>query len=179
MIVSNGWISVEGYRVLKIDGVQKQYSHYVWWQNTGYWPDWETKREVIHHINLIPLDDRFENLQLMTDSEHKSLHNRGEKHPMYGKSRPDQSERMKDWHETHDHPMYGKSRPEHSEFMKEWYRTHDNPMFGKTGSSNPNWINGPVCYKTYRDRIYRAKKRIAEGRGTYEDYLLIQDSGLE
>ena len=119
-------IDSEGYRVLYVDGVLKRYSHYIWFLHTEYWPQ---RGEVVHHINLIRLDDRFSNLQLMTVSEHIRLHNSGE----------------------------------------------NNPNYGNTGSSNHNWIEGPVCYKTQRNRLYRAKKRIDEGRGTLADRLLVQD----
>ena len=31
-------------------------------------------KEVVHHINCNPLDDRIENLQLVTQSEHMKIH---------------------------------------------------------------------------------------------------------
>jgi hypothetical protein len=67
-----------------IDGKIRLNSHYVWYQNTGYWPDFENKQEVIHHIDGDPLNDDFANLQLMTSSEHTSLHKSGENNHMYG-----------------------------------------------------------------------------------------------
>ena len=191
MEIGNSYISAKGYRVLLIDGVLKRNSHYVWYQNTGHWPIYAND-EVIHHINLIRLDDRFENLQLMTISEHMCLHRTGSPHTEetrakisagnIGKIRTEETRAKMSLAKTgENNPMFGKSCPEHSEYMKLWHETHDqssenNPMYGKTGSSSHFWIEGPVCYKTQRARIDRAKKRIAEGRGTYEDYLLVQDN---
>lgn len=43
----------------------------VWWLNTGVIP---SKGEVVHHINQDKLDNRFDNLQLMTASDHMKLH---------------------------------------------------------------------------------------------------------
>lgn len=34
-----------------------------------------TSNEVVHHINGNPIDDRIENLMVMTASEHTKLHN--------------------------------------------------------------------------------------------------------
>jgi len=69
---------------VRVNGQQKLRSHYVWFKNTGHWPDFENKQEVIHHLDGDSLNDDFANLQLMTSSEHSSLHNKGEKHPKYG-----------------------------------------------------------------------------------------------
>jgi len=55
-----------------IDGVPKQYSHYVWHENTGYWP---VSGEIIHHIDGDHQNEDFSNLALMTKSEHAHLHN--------------------------------------------------------------------------------------------------------
>ena len=109
MKVGKSWINNRGYRRLKIDGKTKHYSHYIWFQNTGYWPDWENKREIIHHINDDRLDDRFKNLQIMTNNEHMRLH-------------------RNEWLKTHKHNHLGtKLSEEHkkkiSEGLKNYYQT--------------------------------------------------------
>ena len=171
--VSNSWID-KGYRVLNIDGIRKQYSHYIWWRNTGYWPQRDDD-EIIHHINGDSLDDRFENLQLMTSVEHSSFHKRkwNETHdnPMLGASRPEHSTRMS----RENNPMYGIIRPEQSEQTI----GENNPNYDNIGTTNPKWISGPVCSSTQRTRVYRAKKRIAEGREIAEDIQLIQEISEE
>ena len=143
MEVSSSWVN-HGYRVLRIDKVQKQHSHYVWWQNTEYWPQ---RGEHIHHINFDKLDDRFENLQLMTHKEHTSLHHIDTTHTEETKAK-----------------------------MSLAKMGENNPHYGKVGINNPKWITGPVCYKTQQSRIAKAKKRIAEGCGTLADHLLIQQN---
>ena len=67
-----------------INGVPKYKSHHAWFLNTGYWPDFKTKQEVIHHIDGNQENDSFENLQLMTSGEHTSLHKSGKNNPMFG-----------------------------------------------------------------------------------------------
>ena len=84
-------------RKILIDGVRKLHSHYVWHRNTGYWP---ADGEVIHHIDDNCGNNEFNNLALMTRSEHNRLHHigrsrsketrakisaamRGEKHPRW------------------------------------------------------------------------------------------------
>lgn len=57
-----------------IDGVLEQYSHYVWFLNTGHWP---VSGEDIHHIDGDRSNDEFSNLALMTHSEHSHMHNIG------------------------------------------------------------------------------------------------------
>lgn len=71
------------YKSISIDGVMKLNSHYIWFLNTGHWPEWP---EVVHHIDGDKLNDDFKNLQLMTNSEHLSLHHSGKNHPMYSKT---------------------------------------------------------------------------------------------
>ena len=50
-----------------------------------------TKNDIVHHINENLMDDRIENLQLMTRSEHQSYHMAGEKHPLFGKEISDET----------------------------------------------------------------------------------------
>ena len=59
-------------RRIDIDGETRLFSHYVWYQNTGHWPIFPD--EVVHHIDGDRTNDSFDNLRLMSDSEHKSLH---------------------------------------------------------------------------------------------------------
>ena len=65
---------VQFHKKVRIDGIKKNKSHHVWFLNTGYWPDYKNKREVIHHIDGDNQNDDFSNLQLMTHAEHTSLH---------------------------------------------------------------------------------------------------------
>lgn len=58
--------------------VVKPYSHYVWFQNTGHWPDFKNKQEIVHHIDGDISNDDFSNLRLMTKAEHSTFHNIGE-----------------------------------------------------------------------------------------------------
>jgi len=67
---------------IQVNGVQMIYSHYVWFLNTGHWPDWN-KQEVIHHIDGNILNDDFKNLELMTIAEHTSFHKNGENNPSW------------------------------------------------------------------------------------------------
>jgi len=67
------------------------------------------KGEVIHHLNENPLYNDLDNFQLMTNSEHMSLHNSGENHPFYGKKRPEFS--------GENNPMFGKKRSDVSKRM--------------------------------------------------------------
>ena len=45
----------------------------------------DTKIFVVHHIDKNIYNNRFDNLQKMTKSDHQSLHNSGDKNPMFGK----------------------------------------------------------------------------------------------
>lgn len=58
-------------RHIRINGIKKKYSHFVWHENTSHWP---VDNEVIHHIDGDSANDSFSNLQLMSISEHHSLH---------------------------------------------------------------------------------------------------------
>ena len=52
----------------------------------AFHPDAPVKGYDVHHLNEDKTDNRLENLQLLTHSEHTSLHSTGEKHPMYGRT---------------------------------------------------------------------------------------------
>ena len=62
-------------RNIYVNGIKKKYSHVVWHKNTGHWP--RVPDEVIHHIDRDITNDSFDNLRLMSDSAHKSLHAQG------------------------------------------------------------------------------------------------------
>jgi len=46
--------------------------HYVWFKNTGYWPD--TDKEQIHHIDLKTDNNEYGNLLLTDVKTHASIH---------------------------------------------------------------------------------------------------------
>lgn len=148
------------YKMLKIDGRDIKRSRYVIEQHLGRKL---TEDEAVHHKNKNILDDRIENLQLMTRSEHQRLH-------------------INEWYETHNHPMLGKKQSNKtknliSEGCKDWHKKHIHPMLGKTGSKSLKWVEGDVCPSTIGSRRYRAWNRIIEGRGKLDDFLYLKETG--
>ena len=66
-VTVNHW----GYRLINVDG-KRVYEHvYIMEQHIGRKLN---KGEEVHHINYNKLDNRLENLQLVTIIEHKKLH---------------------------------------------------------------------------------------------------------
>lgn len=63
------------YRKIKIAGRTYSLHRYVWEQAYGPVPE----GYVVHHVNHDKLDNRLENLQLMTHAEHSRHHN--DRHP--------------------------------------------------------------------------------------------------
>jgi len=52
------------------------------------------KDECVHHLNENPSDNILDNFQLMTNSEHRSLHMSGENHPNFGKHLSEETKQL-------------------------------------------------------------------------------------
>lgn len=126
-----------GRRNVYINGVKKKYSHVVWHKNTGHWPI--VPDEVVHHIDGDKSNDEFSNLQLMPDSEHKSLHARIQENSVCGRT-------------GEDHVFFGKLRSE---------ETKAKMSAAMAGENNPNWQGDAASDHAKYQRIWRAKRRAA------------------
>jgi len=75
---------------------------------------------IIHHIDENPSNNLLDNFQLMTNSEHHSLHISGEKNPrgMLGKHHSEETKQLMSKNNSgENNPNYGKKCPEHSKRM--------------------------------------------------------------
>lgn len=68
------------------DGIMIECSWIVWNDNHSEDPIKCGYKNIIHHKDFNHSNDDINNLQKMTDSEHKKLHNSGKNHYMYGKN---------------------------------------------------------------------------------------------
>lgn len=76
---NNGYIEITS---LKEGNYSKGLHRLIWEDFYGF----EIPKDFeIHHINNNKLDNCILNLQLIRCKEHKSLHNKGKNHPLYGK----------------------------------------------------------------------------------------------
>lgn len=67
------------YKAIKIDGLKYDEHRYLMEQHLGRKLD---SKEVVHHINGDPRDNRLENLQVMSLSEHGRMHGKHYKPPI-------------------------------------------------------------------------------------------------
>ena len=70
---NNSVVRTGKYRYITRNGLKKPESHWAWFDRYGYFPK---KNQVIHHKNFDEGDNEIGNLELMTRSEHLSLHNK-------------------------------------------------------------------------------------------------------
>jgi hypothetical protein len=70
---------IHGYKKIWSDELKKSVieHHYVWFKNTGYWPN-TLNKEQIHHIDGNKLNNNFNNLVLTSISEHSIIHKKYE-----------------------------------------------------------------------------------------------------
>jgi hypothetical protein len=62
-----GWINVEGYSTVKVDGVHLLAHRVVWAMHYGEWPVGS-----LDHVNGIKSDNRIENLRIATHSQNRA-----------------------------------------------------------------------------------------------------------
>jgi len=64
-----------GYQTIYVDELKKRIRlhEYVWFKNTGVWPDGKN-REQVHHIDGDKLNNDFDNLLLVKTDEHSKIH---------------------------------------------------------------------------------------------------------
>lgn len=75
----SGYISSYGYSKVWSDELGKTVNehHYVWFKNTGIWPDTKNQ-EQIHHIDGDKLNNDYSNLLLVSASKHTEIHKKYE-----------------------------------------------------------------------------------------------------
>lgn len=157
-------------RMIRINGKTKRYSHVVWHAHTGHWP--VVPDEVVHHIDGDPTNDSFNNLQLMSDFEHRSLHTSGKNHYLYGKSLSEETKAK-----ISASKMGTICTEETKAKMSKTKMGSNNPNFGKPrteeikakisastrGDKNYNWQGDSATPAAKYMRIYRAQKRTTTG----------------
>ena len=65
-----GYIRKDGYRLISVMGEQRLEHRYIWEKDNGQIPE----GFQVHHINGDKLDNRIENMQVMSNSDHQKLH---------------------------------------------------------------------------------------------------------
>jgi hypothetical protein len=61
------------YKFITRNKIKKPESHWIWFDNYGYFPK---KNQIMHHKDFNESNNKIENLQLMSRSEHISMHNK-------------------------------------------------------------------------------------------------------
>jgi len=112
-----------GYLFISLSGngkIKTKYVHHLVYETFNNYK--LRKNEVIHHINFT-LENNINNLKLMADFDHRSLHNKGENNPMFGVHKYGKNA-----------PMYGKYHTEDS--IKKIRQNH----FPQKGENNNNSV---------------------------------------
>lgn len=110
---------------MTIDGKKVLHSRYVMEQHLGRKL---LRNELVHHINDDSMDDRIENLQIMTPKEHSALHNTGKDNRRWRGGRKVVRRRCDQKHiekrRAYNREYYQKHKKERQEYGREYYQEH-------------------------------------------------------
>lgn len=132
------------YKAVKVNGIKRDLHRLLMEERLGRKLD---RTEVVHHINGDPSDNRLENLQVMSLSEHAHLHQAGRIEPEW--VRKARSERLKGRPNMRDRRL----TKDDVIYIREHYKPSDNE-FGVRALAKKFGVSHPTISKIINDKTY-------------------------